>query len=105
MWTGKQIFNVLLKPNKESNVLINHRAAGNNCLVKSELCPNDGFIVIRNSQLMCGTMDKSSLGSGSKKSIFHLLLRDYGPAVAADRMSRLAKLSARFMGLFFLRII
>lgn len=81
--------------------MINHRAAGNNCILKNELCPNDGFIVIRNSELMCGTMDKSSLGSGSKRSIFHLLLRDYGPAVAADRMSRVAKLCARFMSLFY----
>lgn len=33
---------------------------------KEDMCPNDGFVVIRNSEIMCGVMDKATLGSGSK---------------------------------------
>lgn len=38
-------------------------------------------VVIYNSQHLCGSLDKSSLGSGSKTNIFYILLRDYGQQV------------------------
>ena len=38
-------------------------------------------VVVYNSQHMCGALDKSSLGSGSKSNIFYILLRDYGEQV------------------------
>jgi DNA-directed RNA polymerase III subunit RPC1 len=46
---------------------------------------------------MCGTLDKATLGSGSKSNIFYILLRDYGEQVAADCMSRLARLTPNFL--------
>jgi len=55
--------------------------------------------VIRNSEIMCGQLDKSNVGSGSKSTIFYVLMRDFGPAVAVDRMSQLAKLCARWLGM------
>ena len=98
LYTGKQLFNVLFRPNRECNVLINHRGGGKNYKTTlEEMDPTDTYVVIRNSELLCGMMDKSILGSGNKKSIFHLLLRDFGPDAAAARMSRLAKLCARFL--------
>lgn len=54
--------------------------------------------MIRNSEIMCGQLDKSNVGSGSKSTIFYVLMRDFGPAVAVDRMSQLAKLCARWLG-------
>ena len=53
--------------------------------------------MVHNSQLMCGAMDKSTLGSGSKNNIFYILLRDYGEEYAADAMSRLAKVCPFFL--------
>lgn len=47
---------------------------------------------------MCGVVDKSIIGDGSKKSMFYVALRDYGPEVAASFMNRVAKLAARWMG-------
>ena len=38
-------------------------------------------VVIYNSQHLCGGLDKSSLGSGSKTNMFYILLRDYGQQV------------------------
>ncbi|KAK2747991.1 hypothetical protein FQN57_001582 [Myotisia sp. PD_48] len=99
MWTGKQLFNVLMRPNRESNVLVNLDAACREfCAPKGtprDLCPRDGWLCIRNSEVMCGVMDKSSVGAGKKSSMFYILLRDYGPEVAAEAMNRLARLSAR----------
>ena len=40
-------------------------------------------MVIHNSELMCGALDKAVLGSGSKNSIFYVLLRDFGGQVTA----------------------
>ena len=39
-------------------------------------------MVIHNSELMCGALDKAVLGSGSKNSIFYVLLRDFGGQVS-----------------------
>jgi len=47
---------------------------------------------------MCGVMDKATVGSGKKRSIFGIILRDYGPHEAAAAMNRLAKLCARYLG-------
>ena len=31
------------------------------------MCPNEGYVVISNNELMCGNLAKKTLGSGSKK--------------------------------------
>ena len=54
---------------------------------------------------MCGAMDKSTLGSGSKNNIFYILLRDYGEEYAADAMSRMAKLCPAYLSKFCLYIL
>uniref|UniRef100_A0A672PT33 DNA-directed RNA polymerase subunit n=1 Tax=Sinocyclocheilus grahami TaxID=75366 RepID=A0A672PT33_SINGR len=72
LWTGKQIFSLILKPSKS-------------------------FVVIQNSELMCGSLDKGTLGSGSKNNIFYILLRDWGQQEAADAMSRLARLAPVYL--------
>ncbi|XP_013420118.1 DNA-directed RNA polymerase III subunit RPC1 isoform X2 [Lingula anatina] len=97
LWTGKQIFSLILKPNKESPVKINLKTKGKNYSSGEDMCVNDSFVVIYNSELLCGTMDKGTLGGGSKNNIFYLLLRDYGESYAAGAMARLAKLCPAFL--------
>ncbi|KAJ3391532.1 hypothetical protein HDU92_008981 [Lobulomyces angularis] len=115
LWTGKQVFNVLMKPNLKDNTLINletncrtfEKPKGNfkNTIIPIDdsFCANDGFIVIYNSEIMCGVVDKAIIGDGTKKGMFYVALRDYGPVKAAEFMNsiqtvRVAKLSARWMG-------
>ncbi|XP_071808638.1 DNA-directed RNA polymerase III subunit RPC1-like isoform X1 [Asterias amurensis] len=98
LWTGKQIFSTIIKPNDTCGIIMNLRSkAKNYCGVGLDLCYNDSYVVIHNSQLMCGAMDKSVLGSGSKNNIFYILLRDYGESYAANAMSRLARLCPYFL--------
>lgn len=67
-------------------------------LVSFLFCPlSIPVVVIHNSELMCGSMDKSTLGSGSKNNIFYILLRDWGQLEAANAMSRLARLAPVFL--------
>ena len=101
LWTGKQVFNVLMRPNKESVVKVNldakcrdYKASSNKA---PDLDPNDGWLVVRNSEVMCGRMDKTTVGSGKKDSIFYIILRDFGPDEAVIAMNRLAKISARYL--------
>ncbi|PHH79695.1 hypothetical protein CDD80_4060 [Ophiocordyceps camponoti-rufipedis] len=101
LWTGKQVFNVLMRPNKSSPVKVNldakcraYKARPGQC---PDMDPNDGWLVVRNSEVMCGRMDKSTVGSGKKDSIFYVILRDFGPDEAVSAMNRLAKLCARHL--------
>lgn len=104
LWTGKQIFNLLMRPNRDSNVLVNLEAKCRTMVdpdpadrYPPDMAPNDGFLVIQNSEIMCGVFDKNTVGDGKKKSVFGVMLRDYGPEVAAAAMNRLAKLAARWL--------
>ena len=101
LWTGKQVFNVLMRPNRASPVLVNLDAACREYKVVKDrprdLDENDGWLVIRNSEVMCGVMDKSTIGSGKKDSVFYVILRDFGPDEAVRAMNRLAKLAARWL--------
>lgn len=101
LWTGKQVFNVMMRPNKAINVLVNLDAACREYRAVAgqprDLDKNDGWLCIRNSEIMCGVMDKSTIGSGKKDSVFYVILRDFGPDAAVDAMNRLAKLAARWL--------
>ncbi|AEO64600.1 uncharacterized protein THITE_2110899 [Thermothielavioides terrestris NRRL 8126] len=104
LWTGKQIFNVMMRPNKESPVLVNLDAKNKAFQKKQDgeipdMDIDDAFLVVRNSEVMCGRMDKSTVGGGKKNSVFYVILRDFGPEYAAAAMNRLAKLSARTLTL------
>ncbi|OXG79821.1 DNA-directed RNA polymerase III subunit RPC1 [Cryptococcus neoformans var. grubii Br795] len=104
LWTGKQIFNLLMRPNKESKVLVNLEAKCRTLVDPAkedrfppDMSPNDGYLVIQNSEIMCGVFDKNTVGDGKKNSVFGVILRDYGPEEAAQAMNRLAKIAARWL--------
>ncbi|TPX48240.1 DNA-directed RNA polymerase [Synchytrium endobioticum] len=109
LWSGKQIWSMLLRPNKETKVFVNLETKCRNHEKPKQkmknggdfhlsMDPSDNYLVIHNSDLMCGTVDKAIIGAESKRGIFYVLLRDYGPDIAAEAMNRVAKLGARFLG-------
>ncbi|XP_015775227.1 PREDICTED: DNA-directed RNA polymerase III subunit RPC1-like [Acropora digitifera] len=97
LWTGKQVFNVVLRPNKNIPIKMNLRTKGKQYTSGEDLCVNDSYVVIHNSELMCGALDKAVVGSGSKSGIFYILLRDFGGQVAADAMWRVARVCPFFL--------
>lgn len=54
-------------------------------------------IVIRNSRLLLGCVDKSVLGANGKTNVFYLLLRDCSELAAAVSMARLARLTSYYL--------
>jgi len=98
LWTGKQIFNMLLRPNSSGQwPLLNLELKERNYERNEFLCPRDGYVLIRNSELLAGNLGKSTLG-GSKTGMYYALIRDHSPEVSAACMNRLAKLSSRWIG-------
>ncbi|XP_047127085.1 DNA-directed RNA polymerase III subunit RPC1 isoform X1 [Hydra vulgaris] len=97
LWTGKQVISVMLRPNNLSSTLVNLRTKGKNYSKDEELCVNDSYVVLHNSDLLAGTLDKNIIGSGSKDTIFYVLLRDFGEQAAADAMWRLARITPWFL--------
>lgn len=101
LWTGKQVFNVLMRPNKHDPVLVNIDTACRHFRAPKgqakDLDPNDAWLVIRNSELMCGVIDKAIIGPGKKGNLFYTILCGFGPAAAAECMNRISRLSARWL--------
>ena len=97
LWSGKQIFNLILRPNSRDPTKVNIRTKGKNYTKNEELCYKDSFLVVRNSELLAGSLDKSTVGSGSKNNIFYVLLRDYSEDQTIKTMWKLARLTSYFM--------
>lgn len=92
LWSGKQIFSLILKPNNQCPVKANLEARGKAYTKNRDLCVKDSYVLIRNSELIAGTLDKGHLGSGGKGgNIFYVILRDFGQDYTIKSMWRLGK--------------
>ncbi|EFX69638.1 hypothetical protein DAPPUDRAFT_62003, partial [Daphnia pulex] len=98
LWSGKQIFSLILRPNPGDRIKVNLRTKGKEYSKKNEeFCVNDGFLLVRNSEVLAGCVDKSTIGSGSKINIFYVLLRDYGEDFAIQAMWKLCRVASYYM--------
>lgn len=110
LWTGKQVFGVLMRPSKKSPVNVNLECKNKTSekpstewLAEKDLAyppfmsVNDGFLVVQNSEIISGVFDKATVGDGNKKSVFAVIQRDFGEHEAAKCMNRMAKLCARWL--------
>ena len=104
LWSGKQIFSLVLVPNMESRKGIclvtktkNYSKEREGKPAWNELCPEDGYVVIQDGDLLCGSVDKTVLGSGSKNNVFYVMLRDISSDSAAKAMWRLARVTSFFL--------
>ena len=110
LWTGKQAFELLIRPNTETQIFVNletkekvYGTGGPPGAKKRDdlyMDLSDGYVAMWNSVLLCGRLGKATLGGGNKSGLFQILASDYGPKAAAIVMNRLAKLSARLIGEF-----
>ncbi|BAT90660.1 hypothetical protein VIGAN_06193600 [Vigna angularis var. angularis] len=105
LWSGKQLFSLLLRPHANVKVYVNltvkektYTKLDDKKRELKTLCPNDGFVYFRNSELISGQIGKVTLGNGNKDGLFSVLLRDYKTHAAGSCMNRVAKFSARWIG-------
>lgn len=105
LWTGKQVFSMILRSNSEKDEdghdiypKLNLELKEKNLYTSGDaMCVRDGYVVIRNSKLLCGNIGKGTLG-GAKNAVMFTLIRDHSPYAAASVMNRLAALSSRWIG-------
>ena len=65
----------MLRPNRFSKVIINVELKEKNYTQKGEfMCYKDGYVVVKNSELLAGNLCKASIGSGSKVNFFDLII-------------------------------
>ena len=100
LWTGKQVFSMMLRPNRDSPVRVNFETKEKNfsSMGETHFCPNDGWVAFRNSELISGNIAKKTLGDGSKTGLIYVLRRDWGVMEAARCLDRWAKFCGRYMG-------
>lgn len=70
LWTGKQLFSVLVRPHASMKVYLNltvkeksYSKVKGNEKERETMCPNDGFVYFRNSELISGQVGKATLGN------------------------------------------
>lgn len=63
LWTGKQIFSAMLRPNKQSTLLVNFEAKEKNYIDNKHFCKNDGWVAFRNGELISGNIAKKTIVS------------------------------------------
>lgn len=98
LWTGKQIISSLLRPSKHSQVVVNLEIKERNYSGSNTVnCPKDGWVMIKDSELISGAPGKLTLGSGGKGGLFFILIKDNSKQTAARVMQRFSKLSSRWI--------
>ena len=98
LWTGKQLFSMMLRPNGQYTTVVNFETKDKNYNSDRHFCKNDGWVAFRNSELISGNIAKKNLGDGSKTGLLYIILRDCGIDAAAQMLDRWAKFCSRFMG-------
>lgn len=79
LWTGKQIFSILIP---KVNLL---RVKDNNFS-----CHKDSTIVIERGELLCGSLNKSIVGS-TGQGLGHIIIKDFGAQACADFLGGVQK--------------
>ncbi len=80
MWSGKQIFSLLLPP--ELNLSLKAKICEKCDICEKERCPHDAYVLIRNGQLLSGVIDKKAFGAAQPESVLHRIAKDYGNSEA-----------------------
>lgn len=99
LWTGKQVFTMMMRPNQESAISVSFDTREKNYSSKERhFCPNDGWVAFRDGELVSGNIAKKTIGDGSKSGLVYVLLRDHGQKAAATALNKWSKFCGRYMG-------
>ncbi|MFP4654982.1 MAG: DNA-directed RNA polymerase subunit A' [Methanohalobium sp.] len=100
-WTGKQIFSQLLPDDFNLEYVAEVCAKCDEC--KKENCENDAYVVIKDGNIITGTIDEKGIGA-FKGHIVDKIVKEYGSSASAefiDDMTRLAIRAIMRSGLSF----
>ena len=86
-WTGKQIVSLFLP--KDLNYAGKAAVAppGERC--DATECENDGYVMVRQGELVIGVLDKNSLAAQKPETLLHEIVKEYGNAKARELLDNL----------------
>ena len=84
-WTGKELFSLLLPDDLNMQYTAEICRKCDVCL--HEECENDAYVVIKDGQLIYGSIDEAAYGSFSGK-ILDTIVKEYGPSRAKEFLDR-----------------
>jgi len=110
LWTGKQIFSQIFF---KTGSFINKKQEKNNSFERKKIsdsfeekiyslnvnqcspfmCPQDGWVIIQNSELLGGRIGKKSIGNGNKNSILSLIENNFSDFFLALSLLNISKLT------------
>jgi len=97
LWSGKKIFSLFLP--KDFNFVTKASICRKCSKCLKEKCPYDAYVVIKNGQLICGVIDKSSIGAEKPETVFHRIVKDYGTEVGRKFLNSICTLVNEFLSM------
>lgn len=99
LWTGKQIFDVIIRPKRDSKRRpLDLEAATKFYTGRNRHdCRDEGFVAFMGSRLISGRLDKKLLGGGAKDGLFARLFAGLGGEYSAICMNRIAQFTSRWL--------
>lgn len=91
LWTGKQIFSLILP-----KVNLNRYANGHPDTEKTHISPGDTKVCISRGELICGIVDKRTVGS-SANGLIHVTWKEYGADVTCKLISQIQVLINHYL--------
>lgn len=91
-WTGKQIFSLILP--KGLNLEFKASFCKNCDSCKKEACDDDAYVVIRDGEIECGTIDAAAVGA-FKGKITDRVIKEYGPTMGAGFVDGMTQMAIR----------
>jgi DNA-directed RNA polymerase subunit A' len=78
MYSGKQIFSTLFPD--DLNIKVKSKFCKRCKVCEEDNCPYDAYVMIKNGQLITGTIDENSFGPMQSNSILQRIIKDHGNA-------------------------
>jgi DNA-directed RNA polymerase subunit A' len=78
LYSGKQIFSTLFPD--DLNIKVKSKFCKKCDVCEKEDCPYDAYVVIKNGELITGTIDENSFGAMQSNSILQRIIKDHGNA-------------------------
>ncbi len=90
LWTGKQIFSLLLPDGLNYSLKSSVCQSCTKCLKQD--CPYDAFVIVKNGELLNGVIDKNSIGAEKSESLYHRIIKDFSSETGRQFLNSMSKM-------------
>ena len=94
LWTGKQLFSLML-PN-DVNITTKTRTSTGDPLTNLTI-DSDDAVIIRDGELLTGTIDRKAIGADESESVLHVVVKDHGSDRAREFIDSLMQMLLKYL--------